>query len=120
MTIKHPIKPLIIGAASLLLAAQPFTIYANQLQPVTTHQQHAAHYYCPMHPEETSDKPGRCPICKMFLVKEEEEEQVVTDHSQHQLKTEKPAHDPITVKPAPLNSEGGIKYICYACSYHQR
>lgn len=112
MTIKHPIKPLIIGAASLFLAAQPFTIYANQLQPVTTPQQHAAHYYCPMHPEETSDKPGRCPICKMFLVKEEEEEQVFTDHSQHQLKTEKPAHDPITVKPAPLNSEGGIKYIC--------
>ena len=25
-------------------------------------------YYCPMHPEETSDKPGRCPICGMNLV----------------------------------------------------
>ncbi|QUN05557.1 efflux RND transporter periplasmic adaptor subunit [Shewanella yunxiaonensis] len=28
-------------------------------------------YYCPMHPQERSDKPGRCPICGMFLVKDE-------------------------------------------------
>ena len=26
-------------------------------------------YSCPMHPEVTSDKPGRCSICGMFLVK---------------------------------------------------
>lgn len=25
-------------------------------------------YYCPMHPDFTSDKPGRCPICGMDLV----------------------------------------------------
>ena len=24
-------------------------------------------YMCPMHPEVTSDEPGRCPKCKMFL-----------------------------------------------------
>jgi Cu(I)/Ag(I) efflux system membrane fusion protein len=27
-------------------------------------------YTCPMHPEVKSDKPGRCPICKMDLVKQ--------------------------------------------------
>lgn len=29
-------------------------------------------YYCPMHPNYTSDKPGNCPICNMKLVKKEE------------------------------------------------
>ena len=26
-------------------------------------------YFCPMHPEVFSDKPGRCPKCNMFLEK---------------------------------------------------
>ena len=28
-------------------------------------------YYCPMHPQYTSDRPGICPICSMKLVKKE-------------------------------------------------
>lgn len=28
-------------------------------------------YTCPMHPEVTSDKPGKCPKCGMDLVKKE-------------------------------------------------
>ena len=28
-------------------------------------------YTCPMHPEVISDKPGKCPKCKMYLVKKE-------------------------------------------------
>ncbi|MFA5159602.1 MAG: efflux RND transporter periplasmic adaptor subunit [Candidatus Omnitrophota bacterium] len=28
-------------------------------------------YYCPMHPDYTSDRPGNCPICNMTLVKRE-------------------------------------------------
>ncbi len=30
-------------------------------------------YYCPMHPEVTSDRPGVCPICHMDLVKRSSE-----------------------------------------------
>jgi Cu(I)/Ag(I) efflux system membrane fusion protein len=30
-------------------------------------------YYCPMHPNVKSDKPGTCPICKMDLMKAEPE-----------------------------------------------
>ena len=29
-------------------------------------------WYCPMHPHYTSDKPGKCPICGMDLVKKED------------------------------------------------
>lgn len=35
-----------------------------------THEQ--ATYYCPMHPQMTSNRPGACPICSMKLVKREE------------------------------------------------
>ena len=37
------------------------------------HEQHQAKdiYYCPMHPDFTSDKPGSCSICGMTLVKKE-------------------------------------------------
>ena len=37
-------------------------------------------YTCPMHPEVVSDKPGKCPKCKMDLVAKEGTE----DHSGHQ------------------------------------
>ncbi len=35
------------------------------------HSAEAELYYCPMHPDYTSPKPGECPICNMFLVKKE-------------------------------------------------
>jgi rubrerythrin len=30
-------------------------------------------YTCPMHSQVKSDKPGKCPICKMNLVKEKKD-----------------------------------------------
>lgn len=45
------------------------TTKANKDLPA---QELALNYYtCPMHPEITSDKPGKCPICGMDLVKAE-------------------------------------------------
>ncbi|RLW55447.1 MAG: hypothetical protein B6D69_03800, partial [gamma proteobacterium symbiont of Stewartia floridana] len=42
------------------------------------HEDHQTIYACPMHPNETSDKPGRCSLCGMHLVA-----QTDTDHSKH-------------------------------------
>lgn len=55
--------------AAPLLAATP-----SDTSPVANAVQSHVHgeYYCPMHPQERSDKPGRCPICGMFLVKDED------------------------------------------------
>ncbi|WP_160139934.1 multicopper oxidase domain-containing protein [Chryseobacterium sp. c4a] len=36
-------------------------------------------YTCPMHPEVTSDKPGKCPKCGMELVEKEDHQHVVED-----------------------------------------
>ncbi len=35
------------------------------------HENEAAEYTCPMHPEIIKDKPGSCPVCGMDLVKKE-------------------------------------------------
>ena len=47
---------------------------------------HAGHktaglYTCPMHPQVTGDKPGKCPICGMDLVLKETNNELVTDSS---------------------------------------
>ncbi len=41
-------------------------------------------YFCPMHPNYTSDKPGDCPICGMKLVPMEEEKLTEQMHSEHE------------------------------------
>jgi membrane fusion protein, copper/silver efflux system len=36
----------------------------------SSHKQHLDKYTCSMHPEVVSDKPGKCPVCGMDLVKQ--------------------------------------------------
>ena len=43
------------------------------------HAEQAALYYCPMHPDYTSDRPGECPICHMQLVKREPDKQAAQE-----------------------------------------
>ncbi|GIU29712.1 efflux RND transporter periplasmic adaptor subunit [Shewanella schlegeliana] len=78
-----------VCALSLALAATPQlgfsqTVPADKQQAQTHHHesnQDDSNYYCPMHPEVTSHEPGRCPECKMFLVKDEETTHLHDDHS---------------------------------------
>lgn len=52
-----------LAFATIFASAQ----YMRQQEPVLEQQQ--VQYTCPMHPEVMSNKPGKCPICGMALVK---------------------------------------------------
>jgi cytochrome oxidase Cu insertion factor (SCO1/SenC/PrrC family) len=49
----------------ILTTAMPAIFFSNQVAGQT--QQRAGHYVCPMHPNVTSSKPGKCPKCNMAL-----------------------------------------------------
>ncbi len=51
-----------------LAAGASYYLYRNQGRHAGVHTASAI-YYCPMHPNYRSDKPGNCPICDMKLVK---------------------------------------------------
>ncbi len=46
-------------------------VLLSKSHPPQTHEHTGDIYYCPMHPNYTSNKPGICPICQMKLVKRE-------------------------------------------------
>jgi len=46
----------------------PMQMMPESQMPTHKHdmEKHAT-YYCPMHPDQTSDKPAKCPVCKMDM-----------------------------------------------------
>lgn len=57
----------LILAAMVLAATASFVSWATPLFGQGHGDKAAARYYCPMHPQITSDLPGECPICHMTL-----------------------------------------------------
>lgn len=81
-------------------------------------------YYCPMHPNYTSDKPGDCPICTMKLVKKETptSAQSRPEHNQKKRDICYLHKCPMVLdgKPCPLLvvAKQGEKVICPICGTH--
>jgi hypothetical protein len=73
-------------------------------------------YYCPMHPNFTSNKPGDCAICGMSLVKKTAEKNHAMGHEQHKngkgriLYYRNPMNPSVT-SPVPMKDEMGMDYI---------
>lgn len=54
----------------VLLGSTSYAQHNHSPDSINSTKKHSisAHYTCPMHPEVTSDKPGKCPKCGMDLV----------------------------------------------------
>ncbi|MEW8321924.1 MAG: efflux RND transporter periplasmic adaptor subunit [Candidatus Thiodiazotropha taylori] len=117
-------KPGRCSICGMHLVAQTDTDHSGHghHQPMTHSDQasedHQMIYACPMHPNETSDKPGRCSICGMHLVA-----QTDTDHSGHdhhqpleQSGTDHSGHDHQPMDNSDHASED--HQTIYACPMH--
>lgn len=65
------ISKFIIVIVCVLAVAGGITLWRKNMLAPQGPAQGQNIYYCPMHPNYTSDRPGNCPICGMKLVKRE-------------------------------------------------
>jgi membrane fusion protein, copper/silver efflux system len=69
-------------------------------------------YYCPMHPNFTSDKPGDCAICGMSLVKREANQQESSGKSgEKKVLHYRNPMDPTVTSPVPMKDQMGMDYV---------
>ncbi|MEJ2514032.1 MAG: efflux RND transporter periplasmic adaptor subunit [Gammaproteobacteria bacterium] len=107
----HVFALAVLGAGLLLAAAGCEPQSGSGTAEVQEHA--AAHldpeYVCPMHPDVTSDEPGRCPICGMDLVREKPDS-ASTDRSGEVLYYRHP-HNPEIRSDVPMKDEMGMDYV---------
>ena len=77
--------------------------------------QHITHT-CPMHPEVTSDKPGKCPKCGMFLEAKGAEQTFYTCPMHPEVKAERPGQCPKCGMNLDKKTEKvAYEYFCSMC-----
>nr|WP_240778423.1 heavy metal-binding domain-containing protein [Shewanella polaris] len=73
-----------VGVFLPLVLSSPIA-YAVEHDHAQHQSQASKTYTCPMHPEVISDKEGRCPICNMFLVVKDEQQESATKDTMHPM-----------------------------------
>lgn len=73
-------------------------------------QAQAEVYYCPMHPDYTSDRPGDCPICGMHLVKRENAPAAQAP-AERKVKFYRSPMNPSATSKVPMKDEMGMDYV---------
>jgi hypothetical protein len=71
-------------------------------------------YYCPMHPNYTSDRPGDCPICGMSLVKREASppaEEKPAKTGERKILYYRNPMNPAVTSPVPMKDQMGMDYV---------
>jgi Cu(I)/Ag(I) efflux system membrane fusion protein len=66
-------------------------------------------YVCPMHAQIVRDKPGKCPICGMVLVKKEA--QAETSSGERKILYYRHPHNPQITSDKPMKGEMGMDYV---------
>jgi len=102
-------KIILIILGLLLAAAVPMGI--KHYREHGGSAQHKETYYCPMHPDYVSDKPGECPICGMDLVKREEAPAPAPRTAEGKIKFYRNPMNPEITSKTPMKDEMGMDYI---------
>ena len=67
-------KKILVLAVAFLFTSVGIFAQEKAGKKDTAHHHQATVYTCPMHPDVTSDKPGKCPKCGMNLTASKKEE----------------------------------------------
>ena len=110
-------KIALVVLIAAVLAAVVAVRMARPLRHAGHSEQAAALYYCPMHPDYTSPRPGECPICHMQLVKREKEAPAGKPEDLCVMHNCPMAHDG---RPCPMLvvSKPGEEVSCPICGTH--
>ena len=104
---------------SLIILAAGIGVFAAGRYLVVRHAGAAAKttaelYYCPMHPNFTSDKPGSCPICGMTLVKRTTGSatgQKAAPTGARKIRYYRSPMNPEVTSPVPMKDQMGMDYV---------